>query len=154
MIKKYDLHLNSIGKGKGIAIYYKREIFEHELDIKEDKMQLSKFRSQNLDIIALYRSQRGDYNNLNQNLEIMTTEGRSTLIIGDINFCYLDHPCNTTRKYLENQNYSQLIHEPTHIEGHILDQAYLKGNVEAIAATHSKYYTDHKGLAILIRKGM
>ena len=84
----------------------------------------------------------------------MKTEGRATIIIGDFNFCYLDHPCNTTKKYLENQNFSQLINEPTHIEGHVLDQAYIKGKMEAIAITHSKYYTDHKGLAILIRKGI
>ena len=117
-------------------------------------MQLSKFTSPNLDIIALYRSQRGKFCNLNENLSKMIREGQQTLIIGDINFCYLDQPYNTTRKYLENQNYSQLIHEPTHIEGHILDQAYIRGNTEAIAITHSKYYTDHKGLAILIRKGI
>ena len=153
-ITKYDLHLNSSGRGKGIAIYYKREKFEHDSDIKEDNMQLSKFTSQNLDIIALYRSQRGNYNNLNQNIEIMKTEGKATLIVGDFNFCYKDHPCNTTRKYLENQKFSQLIIEPTHIEGHVLDQAYIKGNMKANAITHSKYYTDHKGLALLIRKGI
>ena len=152
-ISKYDLHLNSKGKGKGIAIYYKREIFKHAFDIKEDEMQLSKFISTNLDIIVLYRSQRGNYRNLNQNMAEMKTEGKLTLIIGDFNFCYQNSPCNTTRKYLENQNYCQLIREPTHIEGHILDQAYINRNVEAIAVTHSKYYTDHKGLAILIRKG-
>ena len=35
----------------------------------------------------------------------------------------------------------------------MLDQAYVKGNVEADIDTHSKYYTDHKGLTIIIKKG-
>ena len=152
-ITKYDLHLNSKGKGKGIAIYYKSGIFEHDFDIKEDDMQLSKFVANDLEVIAVYRSQRANYRNLNQNLAEIITEGKLTLIIGDFNFCYQNSPCNTTKKYLENQNFCQLIREPTHIEGHVLDQAYINRNVEAIAVTQSKYYTDHKGLAILLRKG-
>ena len=151
-IPQYELHLNSQGKGKGIAIYYKKDIFSHDFDIKEENMQLTKFTSTNLDIIALYRSQRGTYSDLNQNIEIMKTEGKQTLIIGDFNFCCIENQTNSTRKYLQNQNFFQIIKEPTHIEGHVLDQAYLNANVGAKAEIHSKYYTDHKGLAILIKK--
>ena len=115
-------------------------------------MQLTKFISTNLDIIAIYRSQRGTYSDLNQNIEIMKTEGKQTLVIGDFNFCYIKNQNNSTRKYLQNQHFFQIIKEPTHIEGHVLDQAYLNGNVEAMAEIHSKYYTDHKGLAILIKR--
>ena len=151
-IPHYDLHLNSKGNGKGIAIYYKKDMFSHDWDIKEDHMQLSKFTSPYLDIIALYRSQRGTYSDLNQNIEMMRTEGKQTLVMGDFNFCYIKNTLNSTKKYLLNQNFTQLISEPTHIEGHCLDQAYLKGNTGARAETHSKYYTDHKGLAILIKR--
>ena len=114
-------------------------------------MQLSKFTSTNLDIVVLYRSQRGKFINLNENIELMKTEGKPYLITGDFNFSYLENPGNLTRKYLEIQKFNQLINQPTHIEGHILDQAYLKGTVVASAETHSKYYTDHKGLAMIIK---
>ena len=48
-----------------------------------------------------------------------------------------------------------MISEPTHIEGNLLDQAYLrdtKGELDLTVELHSKYYTDHKGLAIIIKK--
>ena len=153
LISQYDLHLNSNGRGKGNAVYFKKELFKHDLDIKEDHMQLTKFSSLDLDIIAIYRSQRGNYIDLNENIEILKTDGKPVLITGDLNFCYLNDLNNPTKLYLKSKNFSQLIHEPTHIEGHVLDQAYLKGNLEASADTHCKYYTDHKGLAIILSKG-
>ena len=48
-----------------------------------------------------------------------------------------------------------MLSEPTHIEGNLLDQAYLrdlKGELDLTVELHSKYYTDHKGLAIIITK--
>jgi hypothetical protein len=48
-----------------------------------------------------------------------------------------------------------MITEPTHIEGNVLDQAYLRdinGELECTAELHSKYYTDHKGHAIIVKK--
>ena len=48
-----------------------------------------------------------------------------------------------------------MIDEPTHIEGHLQDQAYLKDKNDTLQCTielQSKYYIDHKGLAININK--
>ena len=74
------------------------------------------------------------------------------LIIGDFNFCYLAKTSSATRSYLIEESYSQLIMKPTHIEGHLLDQAYLrdtKGILDITVETQSKYYSDHKGIAII-----
>ena len=62
----YILHLNSSDKGKGIATYYKENIFRLNIDIKEDNMQLTKFTSYSLDIIVLYRSKQGNLTNLSE----------------------------------------------------------------------------------------
>ena len=35
-IPGYTLHLNSYGKGKGIATYFKENIFKHDKDIKQE----------------------------------------------------------------------------------------------------------------------
>ena len=73
-------------------------------------------------------------------------------------FCacfYLDRTFKSNRYFLEKENFFQFIIEPTHIEGNLLDQAYLKDihrSLEITAETHSKYYTDHRGLAIIIKK--
>ena len=74
------------------------------------------------------------------------------LVIGDFNFCYLAKTSSPTKSFLEKESYNQLVREPTHIEGHLLDQAYLhdiEGKLEIYLETQSKYFTDHKGIAII-----
>ena len=120
-------------------------------------MQLSTFTSSNLDVINLYRSSHGDLKLLNHNLEDMIKRVRPQLVVGDFNFCYLDSSSNTTSNYLRSNNFEQLIKEPTHIEGNLLDQAHLRnieGDLRCTVQLHSKYYTDHKGLAIIVKKSM
>ena len=86
----YDLHLNSNGKGKGLATYYKSSIFKHHSDKKTENIQLSKFKSRHLDIITLYRSQHCNLKVMNRFLKEMIEEGKPQLLLGDFNFCYLD----------------------------------------------------------------
>ena len=154
-IPTYDLHLNSDEKGKGIAIYSKRGTLIHKMDIKEENMQLSKFTSATIDIVLLYRSQNGDLNDLKHHLDALDTDDKPLLIIGDFNFCFLETSSNATKRYLKENQFLQLIKEPTHIEGNLLDQANIKDARRAYkysAELHSKYYTDHKALSILVRK--
>jgi exonuclease III len=118
---------------------------------------LSKFTSRNLDVITLYRSSQGDLKLLNHYLEDMIKRVRPQLVVGDFNFCYLDSSSNSTSNYLRRNNFEQLIKEPTHIEGNLLDQAHLRnvnGDLRCTIKLHSKYYTDHKGLAIIVKKGL
>ena len=153
-IENYDLHLNSNGKGKGIAIYFKKDTLKHEIDIKEESMQLSKFRSDALDLVVLYRSQNGNQKNLTETLEKLIEREKPLLVIGDFNFCFLDDSTNLTKRYLNENFFSQLVNEPTHIEGNLIDQAHVrdtKGVNKYSIELHSKYYTDHKGLAVLIK---
>ena len=156
-IPNYNLYLNSKGKGKGVAAYCKNGTFRHETNIKDENMQISKFSSSTVDVIVIYRSQMGHYRQLNQFLEAIIDRQKPQLVIGDFNFCYLENPLHQTKTFLEKNKFSQLIKEPTHIEGHVLDQAYLRdveGKLHCSAELHSKYYSDHKGLAIMIKKGI
>ena len=92
---------------------------------------------------------------MNQHLREMKSEGKPQLILGDFNFCYLDKSLNPTKCFLKQENFTQLILRPTHIDGNLLDQAYLQDihdTLEVKAETHSKYYSDHKGLAIMIKE--
>ena len=89
-IPDYELHLNSHGRGKGLAIYFKSNIFSHVMDMKQEHMQLSKFSSRDLDIISLYRSKDGNLIELNQKIEEMVQQDKPQLLIGDFNYCYLD----------------------------------------------------------------
>ena len=85
----------------------------------------------------------------------MINEEKPQLIIGDFNFCYFDEAYNSTRHFLNKENFCQLIKRPTHIDGNLLDHAYLQDmhkTLDVTTDTHSKYYTDHRGLAIMISK--
>ena len=155
-ITGYQLHLNSYGRGKGLAIYYKEEIFKHQLDINKENMQLSQFTSPTLNIIVIYRSQQGSQQELNEHIKIMENRKIPQLIIGDFNFCYLNKTLNITRHHLEGRKFSQLVKKPTHIEGSLLDQAYMRDTsnlMKITVETQSKYYTDHKGIALTLEKG-
>ena len=90
-IENYDLHLNSNGKGKGIAIYFKKDMLRHEVDIKQQQIQISKFTSSALDLIVIYRSQGGNFKQLTQYLDDMMNREKPLLIIGNFNFCFLSY---------------------------------------------------------------
>ena len=153
-IADYDLHLNSNGRGKGLAIYYKKEILKHETDVKEENMQISKFKSSDLDVIVLYRSQHGNLNQLRQHLEELINREKPLLVIGDFNFCFIDDSSQFLKNYL-TKNFSQLVKEPTHIEGNLLDQANIRdpeGLYRCSIELHAKYYTDHRGVALMMTR--
>jgi len=153
-IDKYYLKVNSHGRGKGVATYYKNKIFKPDSSRNEAHMQLSKFTSSLVDVIFIYRSQQADYHQLNKIIDQMTNKEKPLLVLGDFNFCFLE-ASNLTKLYFQEKNFKQIINEPTHIGGHLLDQAYLSDPSRALKCTveiHSKYYTDHKALAITIKK--
>ena len=155
MIQNYNLHLNSHGKGKGIAIYFNMNVLKHDQDISDENMQLSKFTSSSIDIVVIYRSQNGNHEDFIKNLKSLRSSKKPQMIIGDFNFCY--HENNLTLKYLHINNFDQIIQEPTHIEGSLLDQAHVKDvkrKFKYLVEVHSKYYSDHKGLSIVIQKGL
>ena len=117
-------------------------------------MQLSKFSSPAQDVIAVYRSQSCSYEVLNRGIKKLLTPKKTTLVLGDFNFCYLEH-MTATKRFFDDNNFNQLIKQPTHIGGHILDQAYLLddyNSMECTAETHAKYYSDHRGLLVTIKK--
>ena len=56
---------------------------------------------------------------------------------------------------MRERNFEQLIKEPTHIEGNLLDQAYMRDVEHILNVTgdiQGKYYTDHKALNIIIKE--
>ena len=154
-IPGYDLHLNSAGRGKGIATYFRNNIFKHKKDKQYEHLQMSQFTSNDVDIISLYRSRQCDLTTMNQMIEDMIQNGKPQLLVGDFNYCYLDSSSNSSRNYLFQKQFKQVIQEPTHIEGNLLDQAHLRdtgGELEYTVALHSKYYTDHKAVTLILKK--
>ena len=81
---------------------------------------------------------------------------KPTLLIGDFNFCYLSSSAKPLRDFFLLNDFKQLIKEPTHIDGNIIDQAYMKdckNNLRTETFMQSKYYSDHRGIDIIVRQG-
>ena len=113
-------------RSNGIAAYYKKEEFTPSTTINKDNIQISKFCSFVLDVIVLYRSQSASYLKCKSYIDTTLDPRKNQFIIGDFNFCFINDSSNATAEYLRRQNFRQLVQEPTHIGGHLLDQAYFR----------------------------
>ena len=125
-INGYNAHFNSIRPGKGLVLYWKDNAFQPALDIKQEKMQLTKLKSSELEVIAVYRSDQGNTLELIQHLADMIKPEVATVICGDFNICYKANRCNRVSQFLERNGFSQLMKEATHIRGRHIDHFYFK----------------------------
>jgi hypothetical protein len=154
-INGYKSHYNSIGPGKGLALYYKSEIFKPGPEIKEEKMQISKLESKEVDIIIVYRSEQGNLTDLVEHLKKLINTGVNTVVTGDFNICYVSNRNNKITKYLENDGFSQLMNEPTHMKGRHLDHLYFRPGSKPVQIPsihrYSPYYSDHDAICATIR---
>ena len=152
-LENYHLKLNSVSDGKGLATYFKSEIFNHEKDIKLELMQLSKFSATNLDVISVYKSKGGNEREFIIHLKSLLSDGKVTVISGDFNCCLADRRKNQISSGLTTLGFKQLVNEATHIEGGHLDHIYIRGDVNADVELYSPYYTalDHDALCLSVQ---
>ena len=150
-LKSYEAHLNSSGRGKGLAIFYKEEQ-EKICDHNEENIDITKIESEEIDVIAIYRSHEGSVVSLIKKLKNIINFSKSTLIIGDVNICYKKMEQNEFRKFLEEQTFRQIINKATHIDGGHINHAYVLniGNFEETPNVElvPKYYSDHDAICI------
>ena len=119
------------------------------MDIKEENFQITKFSSSDIDLLVLNRSENGDL------IETLDIQEKPLLVIGDFNFCFTRNSLNPAKKYLKDHCFTQLIKDPIHTEGNLLDQAYVRDKRNVLdysSELHSKYYSDHKALVVIIKK--
>ena len=152
-LQNYKSNLINVGKGRGIASYYKQE-FLHVKNINCEGFSLTKFESDKLDVIGVYRSQEGNVTRLITELKLLMKEEKLTVIGGDMNICLLAHPRNYVTQSLLEIGFKQLVSKATHIEGGLLDHVYLyKGEtrkVSHIIEYFPKYYSDHDGIGLVL----
>ena len=82
------------------------------------------------------------------------TNNGSVLIVGDMNW---DFPSatNAMKEFLSVNNFSQMVTNPTHEDGGLLDHVYVKleddSNNTVNVDQRAKYYTDHDAIFIGIK---
>ena len=152
----YSSHFLNIGNGKGIATFYKTEVVEHEQDLEENNMQITKFTSSSLDLINIYRSSNGSSIELLTHIIRMLPDKRAVLITGTFNICYQMNRTNRLIEGLECHGFRQLVKEATHIRGRHIDHAYWRDTentwLEPALDRYSPYYSDHDAIGLAITK--
>ena len=146
---------NNAGPGKGLATYFKGNIFSHSIDINSVNIQVSKLSSPALDVISVYRSQHGNLQQLTEHLLSMIDKSQPTLICGDFNVCLKTSSNNHLTKTLETHGFLQYVREATHIKGGHIDHVYFKQGerkMDVNVCLYSPYYlaTDHDALLITV----
>ena len=144
-IDGYSKRLVKRGKGKGIGTYFKEQILKIEEIAVKEKFQMMKCKHESVDIICIYRSNGG------YSVEILIE--LSKLINTENVTCYNENRTNRLIQGLITMGFTQLIHEPSHIQGRLIDHAYfLDPSNKKIPIVHrySPYYTDHDSVCITI----
>ena len=104
-IDGFVLHTNSTGRGKGLATYFRPEVFKHSTDIKGIYFQITLVKSSSLDVISVYRSKEGNTNEMAKHLSNMIDLQKDTLICGDFNICFNKDKQNNLIKNLEETGF-------------------------------------------------
>ena len=123
-LEEYSHNILKMGLGKGIGTYFKTNKFEVKDILKSEKFQVVKCGNEVLDVLSVYRSQGLNTAQLLDELKKRIDRTRVTLIIGDFNLCYYENQGNKLIRGLISLGFTQLMHEPTHIRGRIIDHAY------------------------------
>ena len=149
----YDLHLNSIGEGKGILTYSKNCLISEKVDIKKTNVQITKMCTDKIDVLSIYRSQGADNTGLIQDLRQLLIKGQTTIICGDFNQCFIKQRSNKIVKMLEELGFQQLVMEASHLKGGHLDQVYSNHDPSIFKIEilmYSPYYTslDHDAICV------
>ena len=138
----FTAHFNSIGKGKGIATYF-RDTFIFDVDVTQPTYQMTKVNSQFLTIINVYRTSNAA-EQFTHDLHAIIDEDRPTYIIGDFNIDFISQKENRVIKMLHAMGFMQLVKHPTHILGHLLDHFYSNSCSDNVSLhQESPYFSDH-----------
>ena len=137
ILEVYSQSFIKMGQGKGISTYYDQDKLKPVGEVRMEEFQITKFKHETLDILNVYRSQK-----------------RITLIMGDFNICFMENFNNRLIQGLLQIGFDQLVHEPTHIRGRHIDQAFLldpSRRLKPIIDRYSPYYSDHDGICITLK---
>ena len=157
-ILPYSLHINSVGRGSGLATYFHAKDSQFISDIKTKNFQLTKLTSKNVDVISVYLSDRAISTVVIDSIFKMVDYKKSTILCGDFNICYKQERKNSIISSLERHGFKQLVKESTHIQGGHIDQVYVKEADSMLSVEvelYSPYYSakDHDALLINVTLG-
>ena len=157
-LENFGVHFNNVGRGKGLAMFYKKDKVTVEDIYTDDLLQMSIARTEKLDIIGFYRS--SEDKSFISALEKWIYPKKSYVLIGDMNICSRTSSGHKILETLSKIGFNLITKEPTHIQGGYIDQAWLKLNAEEFIeyehSIYSPFYncTDHDAILITIKSNI
>ena len=152
----YTSHFLNISKGKGLATYVKNDIVMFDEDCTDNGIQITKFCSNSITLISVYRSQNGNIGSLLELLNNLISGEDAVLIAGDFNLCNNKRPNNAIISFMEKTGFQLLVNEPTQMMGGFIDHAYWRDNESSWETPqferYSPYFSDHDALCITLLK--
>ena len=157
-MKNMNLAVNSVGpdgRGKGIAAYLGRN-YKENLNVTKKDFQMSSYLSQ-IDktyVINIYRSSNADDDSFIDKLELLMNyhcdADYDTIICGDFNICVKSEKDHNICQYMRKKGFKQLVSNPTHDRGRVLDHIYVKGFIANMSVVHhSTTGSDHDMLHLV-----
>ena len=152
----YEVAYNSVGAGKGVAAFYKAEIFKVKNDCRLERAQMSMFESPEVDVIVVYRSQGQNLEEIADKVDVWRNPAKLTVVCGDMNVCLKKEARNKLTVELESMGFAQLNEEATHIGGGHIDHMYVtrEASGRAILERYTPFYSDHDALCLTIAEGV
>ena len=150
-IEGYSTHLNSVGAGKGMAIFSKPP-FSNPRNHNGTNFQITKITSPDLDVICVYRSQEGNKRELLSKLLERLTPNKATYICGDFNICLFKEPQNVLSDTLKENSFVQIVQNPTFKSGSLLDHGYVRETNPFTGTTYAPYWSDHDAVLLVVHK--
>ena len=135
-----------------------KNMFQHDKDVKKTYFQLTKLKSEHVDVISVYRSKEGIINQILDELFNSIDWDKTTLICGDFNVCHNSDRGNKLITTLEGLGFKQLVQEATHIKGGLIDHVYIRESGTSVSvdcSLYSPYYCamDHDAVLTTINLG-
>ena len=96
----------------------------------------------------MYLSQNAKLDEVSEFVRFHATE--KCIVTGDFNFT--PDKSNLLSQQLKTLNFSQLIQEPTHKEGNIIDHIHVSPILKDCTSSHLEYvyFSDHQGVCVNI----
>ena len=152
-IPGYHMHFESGGRGKGIATYFKDE-YRVTATINAKTHQMTKVSKNDFCFINVYRSNGADNQQFLLDLDELTRDPATYVLVGDFNENFLCDPKPTLVRQLNARGFIQIVDSPTHIHGGCLDHVYVNQSQPTLATEVSfRNYTDHAAITVMAEPG-
>ena len=147
----YILYSNPAGRGKGLAIYYRKGRIIKSFSSKD--FQITAIQNKDVIVTFLYISSKCYLIDVLNHIEIINNENLCALkiFVGDFNFNASSD--NLLTNWMKNNFYNQFVKFPTHILGNVIDHVYANNILQYnLQVTNSPvYFSDHVLLNIKLQ---